>query len=784
MSQAARDPLFYACLAIANQDAPESGDLCIRCHSPDGWLAGRSVPTDGSILNNNDRQGVQCDFCHKLVKPTQLSVNPYPTDPDYTADTYPRDQEYLSILSEIPPASANGMYVADSDNAKRGPYVDAAARHQMFYSPFHQDAAICGTCHDVSNPAFVKEPDGSYSPNEFGQPAPSFDPYTMFPIERTYSEWLMSDYNTPEGIHAPQFGGNKEYVSTCQDCHLRDVSGKGCNKRGAPFRDDLPLHDMTGGNTFIPPLVEQLYPDEVDPVALAAGVQRSTEMLQKAASFDLDVTTQGAEFLASVRVTNETGHKLPSGYPEGRRIWINLVAYDTTGVVIYESGAYDPATGILTHDADAKIYEIKPGISAELAPIVGLPEGPSFHFVLNNQIFSDNRIPPRGFTNANFEMIQSPPVGYSYPDGQYWDDTEYTLPEGSARVVATLYYQTTSKEYVEFLRDENVTNDWGQVLFDLWNTTGKSAPVVMSTETYDIVPPGTDPPVADFVGDPTSGTAPLTVSFTDLSINSPTSWSWDFGDMGTSTEQNPTYTYTAVGTYTVSLTASNAFGTDTETKVDYIAVTEPGGGTTMHVSDIAVTREQTGGNRIRGVATVTIVDQTDAPVSGATVTGDFTGPTSGTKSGTTDADGHAILRSKAIKNPVGDWCFEVTDVSLPGATYDPSANVVTQACEGGLLHGASCPMAMGAARGFGLGPNHPNPFNPKTEIVFTLPTSQHVKLEIYNISGQRVATLADRSFDAGSHSVTWDAGSAASGFYYCRLTADGGVDVRTLTLLK
>ena len=51
MAQAARDPLFYAGMAIANQDAPESGDLCIRCHSPSGWLEGRSVPTDGSALN-------------------------------------------------------------------------------------------------------------------------------------------------------------------------------------------------------------------------------------------------------------------------------------------------------------------------------------------------------------------------------------------------------------------------------------------------------------------------------------------------------------------------------------------------------------------------------------------------------------------------------------------------------------------------------------------------------------------------------------------------------------
>ncbi|UCD18069.1 MAG: hypothetical protein JSV44_03940, partial [Candidatus Zixiibacteriota bacterium] len=98
MSQAARDPLFYACLAISNQDAPESGDLCIRCHSPSGWLEGRSIPTDGSALNNNDREGVQCDFCHKLINPTPLGINPYPDDPIYTANTYPSDQSYLATL--------------------------------------------------------------------------------------------------------------------------------------------------------------------------------------------------------------------------------------------------------------------------------------------------------------------------------------------------------------------------------------------------------------------------------------------------------------------------------------------------------------------------------------------------------------------------------------------------------------------------------------------------------------------------------------------------------------
>lgn len=50
MAQAARDPLFLACLAVEEQDAPSVGDLCIRCHSPGGWEEGRSTDTGGGML--------------------------------------------------------------------------------------------------------------------------------------------------------------------------------------------------------------------------------------------------------------------------------------------------------------------------------------------------------------------------------------------------------------------------------------------------------------------------------------------------------------------------------------------------------------------------------------------------------------------------------------------------------------------------------------------------------------------------------------------------------------
>lgn len=77
-------------------------------------------------------------------------------------------------------------------------------------------------------------------------------------------------------------------------------------------------------------------------------------------------------------------------------------------------------------------------------------------------------------------------------------------------------------------------------------------------------------PTADFSATPTTGGAPLDVAFSDSSQGSPTSWSWDFGDGGSSTAQNPTHTYDSPGSYTVSLTVANAGGSDTATKADYV----------------------------------------------------------------------------------------------------------------------------------------------------------------------------------------------------------------------
>jgi hypothetical protein len=85
---------------------------------------------------------------------------------------------------------------------------------------------------------------------------------------------------------------------------------------------------------------------------------------------------------------------------------------------------------------------------------------------------------------------------------------------------------------------------------------------------------------------------------------------------------------------------------------------------------------------------------------------------------------------------------------------------------------------------FALYQNYPNPFNVSTQIRFALPKKCDVKIEIYNVLGQRIDKLVNGTLAAGYHSIIWNAGDASSGIYYYRLTAGNFVDVDKMILLK
>ena len=292
------------------------------------------------------------------------------------------------------------------------------------------------------------------------------------------------------------------------------------------------------------------------------------------------------------------------------------------------------------------------------------------------------------------------------------------------------------------------------------------------TETkvdYITVTSGPEPPVAEFVGSPTSGTVPLTVNFTEQSTGDIDSWSWTFGDGGTSTDQNPSHTYNNAGDYTVSLTVTGPGGSDTETKTDYITVSA-GGGDFMHINDVTVTKVTVFGRWSYGKVEVQIVDQNGSPVEGATVEGEWIEGASGAETFTTGSDGWGSEQSGYNRN-VNQYCFEVTNVSKTDWTYDTDANVENWACSDGTGGLNALPGSSPNAKKIGeieqeLGENvvfsHPNPFNSSTTISFYLQEAGNVTVDIYNVLGKKIATVLDNHVAAGLNSVFWN-GTDANG---------------------
>ena len=495
MAQAGRDPLFWAALDVANNDIPGVGDFCLRCHAPAGWLQGRSEPPGGSAdgcglegkldETGKDFDGVDCHLCHRMME------NPMP--PPGEQAVYLENAQFWIDDSDCGGAGEpcrRGPYDYPADGSEPPPHAWAFATYQGSQQAYHEHSDFCGNCHNVTHPVETLIVDG-------------VDTGIPMPIERTFKEWQQSSF-------ADVAAG----VTTCQNCHMPDRTSSPSYACDAEINDhtgDLPIHAFAGGNAWIPDVLRQEYPNLNLSAELVAARDEAVQMLESAASIDLQVepvAEDGGTWSVTVTVTNLSGHKLPTGYPEGRRMWLHVEARDGLDDLLWESGAYDPDTGVLSSDPQLKIYHVEPGIwdagSGECA-IEDAQGRPVFHFVRNNCIRIDNRIPPAGFTGGSDPETR--PVAYGYPETSpgsgvlvHWDTTPYDvpIPAGTASpvsITATLRYQTTSKEYVEFLRDQAVENAFpddciergsgfptqsrGELLYDMWTAYGRSAPVDM-----------------------------------------------------------------------------------------------------------------------------------------------------------------------------------------------------------------------------------------------------------------------------------------------------------------
>ncbi len=622
MAQAARDPIFWACLTVAAQDSvwalgnPNAGDLCLRCHFPQGWLAGRSDPTNASRMTGSDYDGLHCDVCHTMYDPFfETTYNGTREGSNWlgywneatslsqtsAAATYSQDRTESAGIkmfngvdsfyskTNLPRYSTytengSGQYFVAANSTKRGSFADAEPSHQFFYSRYHKSRYFCSTCHDVSNPALAnlglsglpEQSGGSHLISE------QYSAYRYFHVERTFSEFMLSGYAQQGGAATnPEFLQltGISMVSKCQDCHMFDATARGCNKNRAPIRptqsaehpaagtpphpnSGMPVHDLTGGNMWISHILGSLDPAGpiYDPInaqilnkstsqmtldlnaglspksngaALKAGSDRAKDQLRYAAAIK-DITYDPAAGELTFKVQNNTAHKLISGFPEGRRMFISIDAfvngrmayrlnpYDyTTGTLKGLSPAYSPASLPLDVGevyVDELIYEanMKSDLTGEYK---------TFHFVLATGRTKDNRIPPKGFdVNASFER-HAQPVWNGADASDYFSQEEYAggydfvtlmIPQNAEYINIKLYYQGTSREYIEFLRDQingqgstlssptpsgqpqayiiqtdtffSQLRVWGNIIWDLWfhnhglDGSGKSVPGIVPYE--------------------------------------------------------------------------------------------------------------------------------------------------------------------------------------------------------------------------------------------------------------------------------------------------------------
>ncbi len=336
------------------------------------------------------------------------------------------------------------------------------------------------------------------------------------------------------------------------------------------------------------------------------------------------------------------------------------------------------------------------------------------------------------------------------------------------------------------------------------------------------------PPVADFSADPTTGFVPLTVDFTDLSVGA-TSWNWTFGDGGSSTAQNPSHQYNSAGTYTVTLTAYNAYGSDVETKTDYITVNESGGWTVITYDDFESgwgnytdgggdCSRYTGGTYAwQGSDAIDIQDNSGVASSFYHTYGH---DVSGYGELEVDFYFYAVSMDRnedfwvqyfdgsvwqtvaafTVGVDFNNNTFYHATVTISSSQYnfptnarirfmcDASGNVddvyIDQIEFRGMGGVSSFADAEPIPEVYSLSQNYPNPFNPTTTIEFSLAAASDIRINVYNITGQLVETVADGYYTAGKHAVTWDAAGYASGIYLYRIQAGTFAETKRMVLLR
>lgn len=341
---------------------------------------------------------------------------------------------------------------------------------------------------------------------------------------------------------------------------------------------------------------------------------------------------------------------------------------DANGAVIASNNSADLLAASFSQSLTAGIYYLRIRGTGKGDLTTGYSNyGSLGQYTVTGTVANPNgTVPPIAVANASPKTGDAPltvsfnSTGSTDPDGSIVSYS-WTFGDGGSALGASVQHAYG-----------NVGNYTATlVVTDNTSLTGSSN-VTINVTAPNIVP------VAVAGATPTTGYAPLAVNFNSTGSFDPdgniSSYAWNFGDGTTGSGATVSHTYSTVGSFTAVLTVTDNRGATATSSVGITTSQSPT--IAFRVASIQVTVANVNGGK-RGTAKVKITDLNNNAISGATVTGQWSGVVTGTSSGTTDTTGTATHTSSRFKRS-GTLTYQVTGVSKTGYTYDASKNVVTQ----------------------------------------------------------------------------------------------------------
>jgi hypothetical protein len=289
-----------------------SEDFCGTCHDVSNTVVGQYAPNHGT--QPGAEGNVAIDSFLKALNPEAYSNNP----------------DGLPLRNHNDPDP-----IMQAASAALGAPLDPPREAYVgLNNPPYAYGIVERTYSEYKSSAFSGMPISKYTDPDPGDPNP-------LPLELKVTGGALDRAANAAG---PTNDDGTPRFFTCQACHMAPLSaaGIGCNKAGTPSRNDLAVHDLTGGNQWVWPLIK--YQDANGTLRAGGGLDATQLAAMDAGTIRAENslrTTVNMEVIGdTLKITNLTGHKAITGYPEGRRMFLEIKWYDATGGLLRHDGEW------------------------------------------------------------------------------------------------------------------------------------------------------------------------------------------------------------------------------------------------------------------------------------------------------------------------------------------------------------------------------------------------------------------------------------------------------------